>query len=78
MGDNITMEDVLRLTYYFSRAFKYNDAINEMQRLGRPTISRETVTDIYFYCREVCMVTIDRVINNSDPIGGVGKIVEMK
>jgi len=74
---NIPIEDVLRLTYYFSRGFKIEDAVNEISVPGRNCISHSTVMDIYSYCREVCMCRLDTLYEASGPIGGPGKLVEI-
>jgi len=74
---NIPIEDVLRLTYYFSRGFKIEDAVNEISVPGRNCISHSTVMDIYSYCREVCMCRLDTLYEASGPIGDPGKLVEI-
>ncbi|GFU67482.1 mitotic-spindle organizing protein 2A [Trichonephila clavipes] len=37
-------------------------------------VNKNTVVDWYMFCREVCMVA---VLNESEPLGGEGKIVEI-
>ncbi|GFX76199.1 mitotic-spindle organizing protein 2A [Trichonephila clavipes] len=37
-------------------------------------VNKNTVVDWYMFCREVCMVA---VFNESEPLGGEGKIVEI-
>ena len=41
------------------------------------TTSKETVSDYYSYCREVCTWAIDNKLHKHIPIGGVGKTVEI-
>ena len=52
---HIPMEDVLLIAYAFTRKWKYDDVIHEISEHGRATLSRETVADLFHFCREVIM-----------------------
>lgn len=64
------------LTYAFANSFSFKQALNEASILDT-TLSRETVSDVYMYCREVCMASLDRTYSEDGKIGGPGTIVEI-
>ena len=72
---------IIKLTYCFSRNMKYEDAMYECSEENR-TVSSETVSDWYSYCREVCTVALDRLyMQQGGVIGGPDHVVmidEMK
>lgn len=72
----VTPDQCMILTYCFSHRYSYEDAIREASLPGR-IISSETVADRYSFCREVCMIALDKMYDQVGCIGGPGKIVEV-
>ena len=78
MGSHLAVEKVLILTYTFAHKFSYEQAINECNISDSDTtISRETVSNWYSYCREICVIALDREYANQGKIGGDGHLVEI-
>lgn len=89
---HISMEDVLRIVYYFSRDYQYKDVEHEIKRgivnlsdfnveEERGGISSETIADMYSYLREVIMLGLDAIFEDEGQLGGDGievQIDEMK
>lgn len=87
------MEDVLRVTYYFSRGYEYKNVHHEIKRgvinlvdfnvvkETRGDMSDETIFDLYSYLREVIMLGLDEIFESEGQLGGDGvevQIDEMK
>ena len=86
------MGDVLKITYFYSRNYSYDDCKHEIRtaEVGengkieeetRSTISSETISDIYSYCRKVVMVGLDIIFQAEGRLGEPGiqvQIDEMK
>ena len=65
---HLSLAKITHLIYYWM--YKYSQEIV----LHESRLSSNTVVDFYNFCREVCCVVIEE---NSEPIGGQGKIVEV-
>lgn len=74
---NLIIKDVLRITYYLAKSFKYEGIRDKIRNIGRLKMSSESIVNMYSFCREVCMLTIDRVASKEGPIGGPDKIIEI-
>ena len=64
------------ITYAFANAFSFQQTINEAS-IQQSTVSRETVIDVFSYCREVCMAWLDATYHGEGKIGGDGCIVKI-
>lgn len=73
----IHMEDVLLVTYMLAAKASYKEVQNELRLLDKPVISNETISDIFSFSREVCMLKLDQLFLDRGKIGGPGKIVEI-
>jgi transposase-like protein len=71
----LSPEQVVLLTYAFTTSMTYDDAIRECS-IGSK-LSRETVSDRWSYCREICMIALDDKFEASGRIGGPGHVVEV-
>ncbi|RLU22757.1 hypothetical protein DMN91_005035 [Ooceraea biroi] len=74
---NIVMEDTILLTYYFATKSSYENVRREVRRDDQPSISDETIADMYTFSKEVCMLAFDSLLENRGPLGGPNKIVEI-
>ena len=74
-GHKIPLQKSLLLTYAFATDMSYTQAIRETSILEET--SRETVADWYSYCREVCLLALDRIYDEQGKIGGAGHVVEI-
>lgn len=74
---NISIEKSLVLTYCFSTKASYDFAIRETSgpEYGFKETSRETVSDTFSYCREVCSEILFK--DGNTVVGGPGCIVEI-
>lgn len=67
----ISPSKVLLLTYAFATDMSYELAIRESS-LGGETTSNATVYDWYSYCRECCLIALERKYETEGQIGGEG------
>lgn len=56
--------------------FPFRQAMNETSILEMTTAS-ETISDVFSYCREVCIASLDRSYTKDGKIGGGGIIVKI-
>jgi len=74
-GHKIPIQKCLLLMYAFANKMSYEDAIRETS-LAEVT-SSATVADWYSYCREVCLLALDKKYEDEGKIGGPGHVVEI-
>ena len=67
-GSHLSLAQVTKLIYYWTYRYPIEIAVHET------SISEKTVIDFYNFCREVCVVLLEK---HSEKIGGPGKIVEV-
>ena len=67
-GSKLSLEKILKIVYYWTYQYPQDIVIHETG------LSNHTVIDFFNFCREVCSVIIKE---HSEPIGGVGKVVEI-
>jgi len=67
-GSKLSLEQITKLIYFWT--YKYPQEIV----LHETGLSNHSVIDFYNFCREVCSVIVEE---QSEPIGGVGKVVEI-
>lgn len=72
----IPIEDVLLITYGFVYQWSYDKVQHEIAKPGRPALSTETIADIFIFCREVIMDSLDKLFDGRK-IGGSGKLVQI-
>lgn len=65
----ISIQEILFLTYFFTQRLTYEQVQKEMIRVNNTTVSRETICDLFFYCREVIMKCLD-VIHEEEGLFG--------
>ena len=67
---------ILKISYLWFRKMRQTDACFDIDgQKGR--IAKQTFTDWYSFCREVCRVKILNDWENVEQLGGPGKIVEI-
>lgn len=64
----LSLGTVIQIIYCFIHQVRVSDAIRENE------VSKNTITDYYNYCREVCALSLEQ---NFHQIGGPGEIVEI-
>lgn len=67
----------LIITYCFAYSFSFDLTLHEASIVPGKTVSRESVSDVLSYCREVCMASLDKEYEESGMIGGENIIVEI-
>ena len=65
---NMTLEEILKFTYWWCQDLEQSQITLELQ------LARGTGVDWDSFCREVCEITM---FDNSEKIGGEGKIVQI-
>jgi len=72
----ISNEKIILLTYAFSRQWTYEEVITQTS-LSSETTSSRTVAAFYSYCREVCVIAMQKRHADKGPTGGPGQVVEI-
>lgn len=75
-SSKIIPEKAVLLMYAFVMDMPYDLAIRETS-LYSETTSRETISDWYSYCQEVCVISLDTKYRNEGKFGGPGEIIEV-
>jgi len=67
-ASHLSLHLIVKVVYFWAHQYPQHIVIHETG------ISEKTIIDFYNFCREVCSVVLEKF---SEPIGGVGKIVEI-
>lgn len=65
------------ITYCFSVNFTFEQTLRECSVIEGQSLSSETVADRFSFCREVCLLSLDREFDQEGNIGGDGIVVEV-
>lgn len=63
--------------YCFFVNMTFEQTIRESSVVDGQQISRETVADRFSFCREICMVTLDKRFEKEGLFGDVGEMIEI-
>jgi len=74
---HISAATCMLLIYSFAVNFNFDQTIRENSLVEGQQISHETVVDHFYFCREICMITLDERFEEEDRIGDVSEIVEI-
>jgi len=73
----ISAATCMLLTYSFAVNFNFDQTIHESSLVEGRQIFHETVANRFYFCREICMITLDEWFEEEGRIGDVSEIVEI-
>lgn len=73
--NNMRLDKVIRLIYHFAMKDNYDRVCRELFN-GEKGTSRESISDMFSYLREVCMIALDHSFDSAK-LGGPGHVVEI-
>ena len=76
-NSNLSILQSIMLVFSFVHRRTYDEAIIDCSLQDGKKISRETVSDYYMYCREVCVAGMESLIDAVGKIGGVNHVVQI-
>ncbi|XP_078034524.1 uncharacterized protein LOC144468724 isoform X2 [Augochlora pura] len=74
---HLSIEACMIITYGFAWKFSFELMQHECSIVENETVSSETISDRFSFCREVCTLGLDRRYEMEGSIGGPGVIVEI-
>ncbi|KAK2578847.1 hypothetical protein KPH14_012202 [Odynerus spinipes] len=74
---HVSVETSMLITYCFSVHMSFEQTIREPSIISGEMLSKETVSDRFSFCSEVCMVAVDNSFEEDGQLGGDGEIVEI-